>query len=427
MGVMTSYASYNRRNKPIIRDVMFISFGNCLLSFYAGFAVFSIVGYLRWLGSPVAQKTSSSGLAFVAYPAAAETMPGSNFWTLILGLTLFMLGIDTAFSLVEAISTVVYDVSWGKKIPRKLTALIICVIGWLFSLLFVSSWGYTYFDVVDRYISVYLMFVLGIFQCLGAGWMFRYHKLTHEGTNKTSIMLLTVVYWGSLLVICPITVFVFTKNVSSVPMWVGILLFWALQLVAIALSYLLKSAETNFAKWYSEVFLFGAAELANELAIRHDELRTAKSPWWKHIFIFWWGFSIKYFIPWALFQLMMWNFGGDVDLDKSTGRSYGNYHVFWQVMGFVIPLIGLILFIVPVFVFWGDEQEDTTFEGEEHPALIAVENARRAALIAEAGGAKGSEPITGGAVDANQEKTAGAGVDMMPEPQKKVDEEGAEL
>jgi len=130
MGVMTSYASYNRRNKPIIRDVIAISFGNCLLSFYAGFAVFSIVGYLRWLGSPVAKKTSSSGLAFVAYPAAAETMPGSNFWTAILGLTLFLLGIDTAFSLVEAISTVVYDVAWGKKVPRKLTALIICCVGW---------------------------------------------------------------------------------------------------------------------------------------------------------------------------------------------------------------------------------------------------------------------------------------------------------
>lgn len=33
MGVMTSYASYNRRNKPIIRDVMIISFGNCCFSF----------------------------------------------------------------------------------------------------------------------------------------------------------------------------------------------------------------------------------------------------------------------------------------------------------------------------------------------------------------------------------------------------------
>lgn len=53
MGVMTSYSSYNRRNKPIIRDVMIISFGNCTISFIAGFAVFSVVGYLDFLGSPV--------------------------------------------------------------------------------------------------------------------------------------------------------------------------------------------------------------------------------------------------------------------------------------------------------------------------------------------------------------------------------------
>merc|ERR1711981_282957 len=173
MGVMTSYSSYNRRNKPIIRDVMIISFGNCCLSFFAGFAVFSIVGYLKWLGSPVAKKTSSRGLAFVAYPAAAETMPGSNFWTLLLGLTLFTLGIDTDFSLVEAVSTVIYDTETGKKMPRKLTALIISVLGWTFSLLFCSSWGYTYFDVVDRYISVYLMFILGMGQCAAAAWFFR--------------------------------------------------------------------------------------------------------------------------------------------------------------------------------------------------------------------------------------------------------------
>jgi SNF family Na+-dependent transporter len=125
MGVMTSYASYNRKNKPIIRDVFVISFGNCLLSFFAGFAVFSVVGYLHGIDAPVKNNTSSSGLAFVAYPAAAETMPGSNFWILLLGLTLFTLGIDTAFSLVEAISTVIYDTEKGKAIPRKLSALVV--------------------------------------------------------------------------------------------------------------------------------------------------------------------------------------------------------------------------------------------------------------------------------------------------------------
>lgn len=172
MGVMTSYASYNRRNKPIIRDVMAISFGNCMLSFFAGFAVFSIVGYLNWIGSPVASKNSSSALAFVAYPAAAETMKNTNFWTFLLGITLFTLGIDTAFSLVEAISTVIYDTNWGSEVPRKLTALLVCVLGFGFSLLFCASWGFTYFDVIDRYISVYLMFILGIGQCFSAAWMF---------------------------------------------------------------------------------------------------------------------------------------------------------------------------------------------------------------------------------------------------------------
>jgi len=321
MGVMTSYASYNRRNKPIIRDVMFISFGNCLLSFYAGFAVFSIVGYLRWLGSPVAKKTSSSGLAFVAYPAAAETMPASNFWTAILGLTLFLLGIDTAFSLVEAISTVVYDVAWGKKVPRKLTALIICVVGWCFSLLFASSWGYTYFDVVDRYISVYLMFVLGIMQCFGAGWMFRYNKLTTqneegtEGINKKSITLLTTIFWASLIVCGPVTVFVFDKDVVDIPKYWGIIAHWFMTLVAVLLSYAMRNPKTNASSWYEKVFLYGAHELALEVCDRHDELRKpgeSSNPWWKQPFIFWWGFSIKYFIPWALWQLMMWNFKADL-------------------------------------------------------------------------------------------------------------------
>lgn len=52
---------------------------------------------------------------------------------------------------------------------------------------------------------------------------------------------------------------------------------------------------------------------------------------------------------------MMWNFKADLTFDITTGRSYGNYHVFWQCMGFVFPAIGLVLFIVPIFWFWGEK------------------------------------------------------------------------
>ena len=46
MGIMTSYGSYNDIRKPIIMDNLIISLCNSCLSFIAGFAVWSVVGYL---------------------------------------------------------------------------------------------------------------------------------------------------------------------------------------------------------------------------------------------------------------------------------------------------------------------------------------------------------------------------------------------
>jgi len=404
MGVMTSYSSYNRRNKPIIRDVMVISFGNCILSFFAGFAVFSVVGYLHGIDSKVKGNTSSSGLAFIAFPAAAEEMPGSNFWIILLGLTLFTLGIDTAFSLVEAISTVVYDTEKGKAVPRKLTALFVCILGWLGSLLFCPSWGFTHFDVADRYISVYLMFILGIMQCFAAGWMFHLQKVMTE-QNKSAIMLLSGTYWFTLLVLAPVTVFglgapldinmpsyieAFVENggieADFVPfsmMWLGVVLFWAINLVVIMATFLMKKGDA--ADWYKNVFFYGAYELADLVANKSDELHNVEdgasqpTPCWKPVFIFWWAFSIKYFIPWALFSLMMWNFKADINLQyvydndenritnadgDAITRGYGAYHDLWQLVGFIYPLIGLICFIVPIFVVSTPELALTGKNGE---------------------------------------------------------------
>jgi len=343
---MTSYSSYNRKNKPIIRDVMVISFGNCALSFFAGFAVFSVVGYLHEIGSPVRNNTSSSGLAFIAYPAAAEEMPGSNFWIILLGITLFTLGIDTSFSLVEAISTVVYDTEKGKAIPRKLTALIVCILGWLGSLLFCPSWGFTHFDVADRYISVYLMFILGIMQCFAAGWMFRLQTVL-SGKNRTSVLLLTGTYWSSLLIMGPVTVFGLgvpinvDEETKADPdyapfsmMWLGILIFWLINLIVIMATFIMKKGDAKH--WYEKVLFYGAYELASLVADKSDELRNRiknrPEPWWKPIFVFWWAFSIKYFIPWALYSLMMWNFKADIDLkltDDGVYRGYGKYNDLW--------------------------------------------------------------------------------------------------
>lgn len=329
MGIMTSYSSYNKRNKPIIRDVMAISFGNCLTSFFSGFAVFSIVGYLKWLDSPVASKTSSSSLAFVAFPAACETMSGSNFWAGILGLTLFMLGIDSAFSMVEAISTVIYDTAWGSQVPRKLSALILCGISFLFSILFCFSWGYTYFDVVDRYIAVYLMFILGIGECFGAAWMFGREELMREGAESLPIMILSLTYWISLLVMGPVTIFLMgAGNYIPISAAWGVVIFWGLVLAGVIASYCAVKNKCDFGNWYRNVFLYGAYQLAVEVVRRSDETMEGELQWWAPAFMAWWAFSIKYFVPFAVWHLMMWNFQQDMTPDESD-KYYGGYHIFW--------------------------------------------------------------------------------------------------
>lgn len=162
MGVMVSYSSYNPTDAPIIKNALTVAGCNSSFSFLAGFAVFSTVGYLHGMGSQVAGEVSSIGLAFIAYPAAIDTMPGANFWTFILSTTLFTLGIDSAFAIVEATCTVIQDTNIGAKINKTALAAILCTFGAVCSTVFCFNWGFTYFDIVDHYLNVYLVLLMGI-------------------------------------------------------------------------------------------------------------------------------------------------------------------------------------------------------------------------------------------------------------------------
>lgn len=264
MGVMTSYASYNPIDKPIIGDSFRIAFYNSLLSFFAGFAVFSVVGYLKGIESPVSGKTSSIGLAFIAYPAAIEQMPARHFWIVLLSLTLFALGVDSAFSMVEATSTVISDTPAGSKIPKKCIALLLCVSGMAMSTFFCFNWGFTYFDTVDHYLAVYLMLLLGIFQCFGAGWIWRFDEAV-AAAGKKSVMVNFFGFWVTLVILGILAYFAF-PNFS----WVSMPVFWVLQIGVWTLSWLLsKDPETNsrcrWVDWYDLVFLSGVRHLARSM------------------------------------------------------------------------------------------------------------------------------------------------------------------
>ena len=56
--------------------------------------------------------------------------------------------------------------------PRKLSALFLCILGAMCSAVFCFNWGFTLFDVVDHYLNVYLMLLLGTLECFAVGWIY---------------------------------------------------------------------------------------------------------------------------------------------------------------------------------------------------------------------------------------------------------------
>ena len=307
MGTMTSYSSFNPINKPIIGDGIKIAFTNALISFIAGFACFSVVGYLVERESPVSDKVASIGLAFVAYPAAIETMTYPNFWAIILGVTLFTLGIDSSFSMLEAVSTVMSDAYMFRDMPRKLLALILCLLGAISSIFFSYNWGFTYFDVVDHYLNVYLMLLIGILETAGVGWVYEAGEICEKGgaSVKLAVIVWASTYWGSLIVGGILTFFVIPYFDADL-IWLGYAIIAFCILVGMIASISLSGL--GFKGWYKTICMGGVRKLSRELTKLSKEEGESEQEWWEDPFEFYWGFTIKYWCPFAIFQLFMFSF-----------------------------------------------------------------------------------------------------------------------
>ncbi len=195
-GIMIAYASYLPAKANITKYALLTAALNSGFSLFAGFAVFSVLGFMAVSQQlPIDEVVRESiGLAFIAYPKAISLMPGGNIFGAIFFLSLFVAGLSSSISIIEAFTSAIVD-KFGFN--RKSVVTAVCCIGFAGSIIFATNAGIHWLDIVDHFLTHYGLVVVGVFECILVGWFFRLDILRKHINSVSSFKLGT---WWNLLI-----------------------------------------------------------------------------------------------------------------------------------------------------------------------------------------------------------------------------------
>jgi neurotransmitter:Na+ symporter, NSS family len=182
-GIMIAYSSYLPRDANIFKNSLIVGFSNSFYEVFAGFGVFSILGYMAMkqdigIGEVV---KSGIGLAFVAYPTAISMLPFGRLFGVLFFFLLLIAGISSSISIIEAFTAAMVD---KFAVSRKKIITTVCLIGFVGSLLFTTNAGVHWIDIVDHFLNQYGLITVGFIEALVVGWLYRTDRLkTHIVSN----------------------------------------------------------------------------------------------------------------------------------------------------------------------------------------------------------------------------------------------------
>ncbi|KAF2022390.1 SNF-domain-containing protein [Aaosphaeria arxii CBS 175.79] len=179
MGYFTSYASYNSKYANAVQDSFIVAISNSMYEILIAFSVFGVIGFLD-IHPDDGVSLGTFSIGFLTYPEALAQMPGSQFWSIVFFFTVFLLGVSSAFALMESIVTMICDTDWGKKIPRTIIASVACFVSFLLSLMYCTEFGFYLLDAADTYINFMCLFFVVWAEIIACTTVYRYRDVVGQ-------------------------------------------------------------------------------------------------------------------------------------------------------------------------------------------------------------------------------------------------------
>jgi solute carrier family 6 amino acid transporter-like protein 5/7/9/14 len=184
-GGLITMSSFNKFTNTCRKDAVIVSVLNGCTSIFAGFVVFSILGFLALeKGVDVhSVATGGPGLAFEVYPEALARMDVAPMWAAFFFLMMATLGFGSQFSCVECIMSALLDeFPKLRKSPRNTIVFRISVLIVSFGLgiPFVCNGGSYLLELVDYSVGGFPLLFIGFVELIAINWIYGFSKFWQD-------------------------------------------------------------------------------------------------------------------------------------------------------------------------------------------------------------------------------------------------------
>lgn len=206
----------------------------------------------------------------------------------------------------------------------------------MLSCLFTTNWGWVLFDLVEHYISSYIITAVGLCQCISVGWLFeRAPTAARSPAHAKSMRTLALMYWFPVVILNFYANFGFPQVKNF-----GIVIIFITTLIAFAASWCVS--KLSFIEWYHEILQCGTDKIS--MSITSLSNANGSRSFWMLPFEAYFGILIKFVNPCCLIFLLCEALA--TDLAEPYGITQGTMPMFASMYVFIAVLI----IFVPMFM-----------------------------------------------------------------------------